>query len=277
MTLLWLRCCVVFYAVVAVLGVVQLVWPRLSGNRAVLTGLTIALFAHATALGLRAAEFGNGDPVTLQDGLSLLGFLAGCIAVGIARKMVPQAAALAAVLVTVIVFVAGWGTSTGQVAGARPLSAWLPVHIATAVLGEASFAVAGLVAAVYLIQERRLKQKKRIAKSGTGLNKLPALELLDNISVKLVFLGFPMMTIGLVAGAIYSHQATGQYWNWGLLNIVSVAVWVLFALLLHFRLTIGWRGRKAALLTLVGVMATVLAMAGLALAGFGAHGSDNVS
>ncbi len=276
MTLLLLKCCVVFYAVVAVIGLIQLKWPRLSGDRAVFAGLALALTAHLLALILRTRELAVAGELTGRDGLSLFGFLAGVIALGIARKNIPQAAAMAAVLITAIVGIAVWSASTDQVP-VRLRSPWLPVHIATAVLGEASFAVAGLVAAVYLIQERRLKRKRKLAKTGTGLHKLPALELLDNVSVKLVLLGFPMMTVGLLAGAIYGKEVSGQYWTWGLLNTVSVAVWALFAVLLHFRLTIGWRGRKAALLTLVGVMATVLAMAGLALAGVGAHGSDYVS
>ena len=276
MSLLLLKCCVVFYALVALVGLIQLNWPRLSGDRAVILGLGLALTAHFLALVLRTRELAVAGELTGQDGLSLFGFLAGVIAFGIARKNIPQAASMAAVLITAIVAIAVWNASTEQVP-VRLQSPWLPVHIATAVLGEASFAVAGLVAAVYLIQERRLKQKRKLAKSGTGLHKLPALELLDNVSVRLVLLGFPMMTVGLLAGAIYGKEVSGHYWTWGLLNTVSVAVWGLFAVLLHFRLTIGWRGRKAALLTLVGVMATVLAIAGLALAGVGAHGSDYVS
>ena len=276
MTLLLLKCCVVFYAVVAIAALLQLWWPRLWGDRAVITGLGVALSAHALALILRTWELAELGELTGQDGLSLFGFLAGVIAIGIARKNVPQAAGLAAVLVTIIVAIAISTTGSDQVP-VRLRSPWLPLHIATAVLGEASFAVAGMVAAVYLVQERRLKRKKKLPKVGSGLHKLPALELLDNVSVKLVLLGFPMMTIGLLAGAIYGKEVSGHYWTWGLLNTVSVAVWALFAVLLHFRLTIGWRGRKAALLTLVGVTATVLAMAGLALAGVGAHGSDYVS
>ena len=264
-----------FYAIVAVVGLIQLRWPQLVGDRAVITGLGTALVAHALALGLRTAELAQTSELTGQDGLSLFGFLAGVIAVGIARKNIPQAAGLAAVLVAAVVAMAVWSASSDQVP-VRLRSPWLPLHIATAVLGEASFAVAGLVAAIYLVQERRLKRKK-IAKTGTGLQRLPALELLDNVSVRLVILGFLMMTIGLMAGAIYGNEVSGQYWTPGLRNTVSVAVWALFAVLLHFRLTIGWRGRKAALLTLVGVMATVLVMAGLALAGVGAHGSDYVS
>ncbi len=273
MALLLLEVSAVFYAVVAVLGLAQLKWPRSSGDRMVLSGLTISIFAHALAIGARTAELGSFPLIDLHDGLSLFGCLAAVFALGIAWKGgVPQASAFAALLVAGLVGIAIFVEP--NVAPRHLQSPWLPVHIAFAFLGEAAFAVAGLVAIVYLLQDRRLKRKKkRIAKLGTGLNKLPALEILDTVGVRLIQLGFPSMAIGLGAGAIYSKEVTDNYFNWGLLNTVAVLVWVLFALLLHFRITIGWRGRKAAVLTLVGVGATLLALVGLTVAGMGPHGT----
>ncbi len=278
MALLLLKVSAVIYVLAAALGLVQLKWPRLSGDRTVIVGLSIALLAHALALGGRTVEIGTFPLSTLADGLSLFGFLAALIGIGIAwRSGVPQAAALVAVLVAALTIMAA-AIDPGLAGPERLRSPWLPVHIALAFLGEASFAVAGIVAIVYLIQERRLKTKrKKIQKIGTGLHKLPALEILDNVSMRLIQLGFPMMTLGLVAGAIYSKEVSGAYWTWGLLNTVSLLVSILYALLLHFRLTIGWRGRKAAVLTLVGVLATLVALVGLGLAGVGAHGQDYVS
>lgn len=278
MALLLLKVSAVIYVLVAVLGMVQLRWPRLSGDRTVIVGLSVAVLAHALALGGRTVEISTFPLSTLADGLSLFGFLAALIAIAIAwRSGVPQAASFVAVLVAAIVIVAAM-IEPGSVGPERLRSPWLPVHIALAFLGEASFAVAGIVAFVYLIQERRLKRKrKKLQKIGTGLHKLPALEILDNVCARLIQLGFPMMTLGLVAGAIYSHEVSGTYFTWGLLNTVSVLVCILYALLLHFRLTIGWRGKKAAVLTLVGVLVTVVALVGLGLAGVGAHGTDYTS
>lgn len=272
MSLLLLEVSAVFYAVVAVLGLAQLKWPRTSGDRMVLVGLGLSIFTHALALGARTSELSTFPLTDLHDGLSLFGCLAAVFALGISWKGgVPQAAAFAALLVAGLVGVAIFVEP--NVAPRHLQSPWLPVHIAFAFLGEAAFAVAGMVAIVYLLQERRLKRKtKRIAKIGTGLNKLPALEILDTVGVRLIQLGFPSMAIGLGAGAIYSKEVTDNYFNWGLLNAVAVLVWVLFALLLHFRITIGWRGRKAAVLTLVGVAATLLALVGLSITGVGTHG-----
>jgi cytochrome c-type biogenesis protein CcsB len=158
-------------------------------------------------------------------------------------------------------------------------SHWLAVHIALAFLGDALFAIAGIVAAVYLVQERKLKSKKKkqLAKVGTGLHALPALEALDKVSIQLILWGFPMMTLGLITGALYAKSVRGHYWSWDPLNTVSLLVWVLYAVLLHFRITIGWRGRKLAILTVLGVVATLMAFVGLGLAGGGAHGPSAVS
>lgn len=271
MALLLLHIAAVFYGIVAFVGLIDLWWPRGTGDRTVTVGLILALFAHALALGGRTVELQTFPLTDLHDGLSLFGFVAALIAVGITlRSGVPQTAAFAGVLVALTVVLAVFIKPVA--AEPAPGSGWLPVHIAFAFLGEAAFAVAGIVAVVYLIQERRLKSKRRrLTKTGTGLHKLPALEILDKVSLRLIQLGFPFMAVGLLTGLVYSKEVTGAYWNWGLLNTVSVVVWLLFALLLHFRMTIGWRGRKAALLTLMGVTATLGVLVGLGLAGMGAH------
>ena len=272
MALLLLHIAAVFYGIVAFVGLIDLWWSRSTGgDRTVMIGLIVALFAHAIALGGRTVELQTFPLIDLHDGLSLFGFVAALIAVGITlRSGVPQTAAFASVLVALTVVLAVFIKPVA--AEPAPGSAWLPVHIAFAFLGQAPFAVAGIVAVVYLIQERRLKSKRRrLTKTGTGLTKLPALEILDNVSLRLIQLGFPFMAVGLLTGLVYSKEVTGAYWNWGLLNTVSVLVWILFAMLLHFRMTIGWRGKKAALLTLMGVTATLAVLVGLSLAGMGAH------
>ncbi len=276
MALLLLKVCAVFYAVVAVVGFAQLKWPRTSGDRMVLAGLGISVFAHALAIGGRTVELGSFPLTDLHDGLSLFGCLAAVFALGISWRGVPQVTAFASLLVAVLVAIVI--SVEPNVAPRHLQSPWLPIHIAFAFLGEAAFVVAGMVAVVFLIKERRLKtKKKRIPKVGTGLAKLPALEILDNLGIRLIQVGFPSMAIGLGAGAVYSKEVSGNYFNWGLLNTVAVLVWVLFALQLHFRLTIGWRGRKAAVLTLIGVVATLVALVGLTLAGMGPHGAGGVS
>lgn len=275
MALLLLKACGVVYGVAAVIGVIQLLSPRLKDERIGLVALSVGALAHLVALGARAEELRTFPMASLHDALSLFGFATAAIALAIARSgRVPQVGPIAAVLVAVIVGLA----ATLEPANAVPSgfrSPWLPVHIALAFLGNAAFVVAGIVGLVYLLQERRLKRKRgRPSGSGTGLSRLPALELLDRLSLRLIEVGFPLMTLALISGALYGREVWGEYWRWELRNVVSVMVWGLFAILLHFRITIGWRGRKAALLTLLGVAATLISLVGLGLAGFGHHGQD---
>ena len=278
MALLLLKVCAVFYALVAVWGVVQLIWPRESGDRTIMIGLSVASTAHLVAIGARAFEIGSFPMANFHDGLSLFGLLAAIMAIVIAWKSgVPQVAPLASILVAGLVIVAVLVEPADSVPPTLR-SGWLPIHIAVAFLGDAAFAVAGIVSLVYLIQERRLKaKKKKLHKAGTGLHKLPALEILDNVSVRLIQFGFPMMTLGLISGAIYQHNLIGSWWQWDPRNTISLMVWILYALLLHFRVTIGWRGRKAAVLTLVGVLITLIAFVGLGATGSGTHGGDYLS
>jgi cytochrome c-type biogenesis protein CcsB len=268
--------CAVFYGLVAIVGILQLIWPRASGDRAVLTGLTIAILAHALALGGRTVQLEEAPITNMNDALSVFAFLVAIIAMVIAwRSNVAQAAPLAALMAAVLVLIGIVRGPEGQIPD-HLRSHWLAVHIAFAFLGDAAFAIAGIVAAVYLVQERKLKKKKKkeLVKVGTGLHAMPALEMLDKVSINLIQWGFPLMTLGLVTGALYAQAVRGHYWSWDPLNIVSLLVWILYAVILHFRITIGWRGRKLATLTVLGVVATLVAFVALGIAGQGAHGAN---
>lgn len=275
MALLLLHVCAVVYGVAAVIGIIQLLSPRLKDERIGTVALAVGALGHLLAMGARAAELGSFPMANTHDALSLFGFATAAIALGIAStSRIPQVGPIAAVLVAIVVGLSvRVEPATAVPEGLR--SAWLPVHIALAFLGNAAFVVAGMVSIVYLVQENRLKQRRGRKKSTTtGLGRLPALELLDRMALRLIEVGFPLMTLALVSGSLYGREVWGEYWKWELRNVVSVMVWALFAILLHFRITIGWRGRKAALLTLLGVAATLVSLVGLGLAGFGHHGQD---
>lgn len=277
MSLLLLRVAGVLYLLTAGLGIVQLLWPRDTGDRLAIGSFAIAILAHAVAIGGRTVEIGSFPVASLHDGLSIFGFLSAIIGIVIAwRSGIPQSASLSALLVTGMVLIAAAIGPTDHVPP-HLRSIWLPVHIAVAFLGDAAFAIAGIVSVVYLVQERRLKLKKKLSKVGTGLHRLPALEILDIASVRLIQLGFPLMTLGLTMGAIYAKEARGHYWAWDPLNTVSLLVWILYAVLLHARMTVGWRGRKAAILTVIGVIMTLVAFVVLGIAGVGAHAKEYVS
>ncbi|MSP41545.1 MAG: c-type cytochrome biogenesis protein CcsB [Deltaproteobacteria bacterium] len=127
-------------------------------------------------------------------------------------------------------------------------SVWLPVHVTLAFLGNAVFALAFGVSLIYLLQERHLKHKKISAL----INLFPPLESLDRLNYLLLVWGFPLMTLGIVTGSLWAGIHWGNYWSWEPRQISSGIAWLFYGAILHGRITAGLRGKKAALLTMVG-------------------------
>jgi len=125
---------------------------------------------------------------------------------------------------------------------------WRTFHIATLIVGNAAFAIAFLVGVLYLIQERAIKDKKR----GFFFQRLPSLKLLDSMGYSCLIVGFPMLTFGIFTGVIYAQMVMGRFWSWDPKEIFAGITWLVFAALLHERLAVGWQGRRAAIMTIVG-------------------------
>jgi cytochrome c-type biogenesis protein CcsB len=127
-------------------------------------------------------------------------------------------------------------------------SLWRTSHIGTLILGNAAFAIAFLVGILYLIQEKAIKDKKR----GFFFRRLPSLKLLDSMGYSCLIVGFPLLTFGIITGAIYAQVVYGRFWSWDPREILGAITWLVFAALLHERLTVGWQGRRAAIMTIAG-------------------------
>jgi cytochrome c-type biogenesis protein CcsB len=140
-------------------------------------------------------------------------------------------------------------------------SNWLFVHTSLAFLSYATFAVAFGAAIMYLIQEHFLK-KKRL---GPLYQKLPSLVILDEINYRCLTFGFPLLTIAIITGAIWAETAWGTYWSWDPKETWSLITWFIYAALLHGRLTTGWRGRRAAILSIVGFFVLLFTFLGVNL------------
>ncbi|MEE9614508.1 MAG: c-type cytochrome biogenesis protein CcsB [Thermodesulfobacteriota bacterium] len=124
---------------------------------------------------------------------------------------------------------------------------WLPVHVTLAILGNAFFALACILGVTYLIQEHYLKSHK----VGGMYFVLPSLDILDELGYKCLTYGFPLLTLGIITGVMWSEYAFGTYWMWKHRQVWSMITWFLYAALLHGRLTTGWRGRKSAKFSVV--------------------------
>jgi len=146
-------------------------------------------------------------------------------------------------------------------------SYWLGIHTFLAFLGDAAFATAFGVGIMYLIQEHHLKSKHL----GGLFQRLPNLQILDEINYKLITLGFPLLTLAIITGALWAESAWGSYWRWDPKEVWSLITWFIYALVLHARLTAGWRGRKAAMLSIVGFISVIFTFFGVNLLLKGLH------
>ncbi len=152
-------------------------------------------------------------------------------------------------------------------------SYWLPVHVMLLFFGNAVFAVAFGAGIMYLLMERELKRKKL----GPIFKRLPSLDVLDDINHRCLTIGFPLLTLGIITGSIWAEYAWGSYWSWDPKEVWSLITWLLYAALLHGRMTVGWRGRKAAILAIVGFCSVLFTFLGVNLLLPGLHTYTNLS
>jgi cytochrome c-type biogenesis protein CcsB len=148
----------------------------------------------------------------------------------------------------------------------RPLSPalqsyWMIIHTVLAFLGNAAFAVAFGTGVMYLIQEHYVKSKHL----GELFKRLPSLQALDEINYKLITIGFPLLTMAIISGALWAESAWGSYWRWDPKEVWSLITWFIYAIILHARLTAGWRGKRAALLSIIGFCAVLFTFFGVNL------------
>lgn len=137
----------------------------------------------------------------------------------------------------------------------------LPVHVTVNVLGIVSVGLASSVAIAYLIQERLLRQKK----IGGLFMRLPSLNQLDSLGFRLVGLGFVLLTAGIVSGVFWAVRLDPSTTTLTSTQALAVVSWFVFGLALVMRRTAGWRGRRAAIGTLIGFVLTTAVLAGYIL------------
>lgn len=140
-------------------------------------------------------------------------------------------------------------------------SYWFDIHIILAFTGNAAFAIAFGIGVMYLLQEHYLK-KKRLS----GLfHRLPNLQILDEVNYRLITIGFPLLTLAIITGALWAESAWGGYWRWDPKEVWSLITWIIYALVLHLRISKGWRGKKAAIISIIGFLSVLFTFFGVNL------------
>jgi cytochrome c-type biogenesis protein CcsB len=158
-----------------------------------------------------------------------------------------------------------WYTVTRGAADILPLvpalqSWWMKIHVPANFIGYGTFSLAAMVGAAYL-----LKSYGRLG------DRLPSLEVLDDVMYKAISVGFAFFTVATILGALWAAEAWGGYWSWDPKETWALIVWLNYAAWLHMRLMSGLRGRVAAWWALIGLVVTTFAFLGVNMFLSGLH------
>jgi len=128
-----------------------------------------------------------------------------------------------------------------ELSGGTLASWWLTVHVMFAKLSYSSFIVAFALGVVFLLRERQTAGRLDVI-----LSKLPDQDIIDDLAFRAAAVGLVFLSVMIAAGAIWANEAWGRYWGWDPIETWSLVTWLVYSLVLHFRLTMGWRGSRSA-------------------------------
>ncbi len=231
--------------------------------------LAVGFAAHTATLILAWVELGHIPATNLYESLLLVAWTMAAIFLVLSYRFNLKIFGIyAAPLITLAMLVA---TQIPRVpAESKPIfdNFWLVVHVLTIFFGEAALGLACGAGVLYLVQERSIKSKR----PGFFYKRLPSLEMLDGVGYTCLIVGFTLITFGLVTGIIYAKSVWGRFWSWDPKEVWAGITWLLYAVLLHERITVGWRGRRSAILAIIGFAVVLFTFFGVNFFLKGHHG-----
>jgi ABC-type uncharacterized transport system permease subunit len=258
--LVGLRAALLFYAA----GFVSALAPLLAGRRGPsrLTPWLAAAGAacHTLALFILGATLRRCPLGTLPEVLSAVAWASVLVALAVWWRF--RAEILSLVVLPLAVIVLSISKVAPGVMLPVPETLRLPIgrfHIGSVVLGVAALTVSFGASLMYVIVDRALKSKRPAG----YFRALPSLEKCDRIGLLSLMWAFPLLTLGIVTGAIYNESLTGSPWTWQARENLAILAWFILGIVVVARLGWGWRGRRAALLTICGFVLVFLRLLGL--------------
>jgi ABC-type transport system involved in cytochrome c biogenesis permease subunit len=248
-------------------GAYLLFFARPKHARAARVGLwfvALAFVVQGASIGVACKEFGGAEFFNLRGGFGLLAWV-GAGAFLLLERYYPLPAIgafiIPLILIALLPGVLGLGPEAGGVVPSVIRLPALKLHVSSASLSDALFAIAFAVALMYLLQEREVKGKH----FGALFSRLPSLQTLDQLNQRLVRLGFAIYSVALVTGSIVAHNAWGSFWTWDPQMVASLLVWLFYGALVQLH-HVGVHGRRYAWLSLAGfalVLTSIIALGAL--------------
>ncbi len=216
-------------------------------------GLVLAaagLLLHTGALILRTVVSRHAPFTNMYESLSFLAWATVLALIVLDRKFrIPRVAPYVMLIAVGLVALASSPLMPKEATPLVPAlqSYWLWLHVSVTLLGEAFFAVAFIASLLYLRSDTEEKKLK-----------------MDSVSYRAVAVGFPLFTLGgLVFGMVWAYKAWGTYWSWDPKEVWSLITWFVFALYLHTRIVMGWKGKRSALIAIIGFLAALFTYFGV--------------
>uniref|UniRef100_A0AAU7YRG6 Cytochrome c biogenesis protein CcsA n=1 Tax=Gracilaria hainanensis TaxID=2871843 RepID=A0AAU7YRG6_9FLOR len=153
-------------------------------------------------------------------------------------------------------------------------SNWLMMHVSIMMISYATLILGSLLSILFLILYKirnRVSTDIQLTHATHHLSRITLLQSIDNLSYRIIGLGFPLLTIGIIAGAVWANEAWGSYWSWDPKETWALITWLVFAAYLHSRLNKAWEGEKPAILASVGFVVVWICYLGVNFLGQGLH------
>lgn len=271
MILLFLESSLGLYALGTVFSLIYLATLKEVFSRAALWLLGVGLVLHVHWFGSTAVRTGHLPISNLREALAFFALaIVGMYLVFALKFGVNVLGAFITPVATVLMF-----ASVASERAEGPVlpilkSFWFPIHTVFSFFGNALFALAFAAGAMYLIQERQVKSRR----PGRFFRRLPSLDALDRINYYCLSLGFSLLTMGILSGAVWAQDVWGSFWRWQPKEILALATWIFYAALLNGRIMGGWRGKRAAIFALIGFGAVLSSFLGVHLIHPGRHAFD---
>jgi ABC-type transport system involved in cytochrome c biogenesis permease subunit len=220
--------------------------------------LLYATFAlHTAGLVVRWIEsyrlnMGHAPLANFYESLIFYGWCVSLILIIMKKRLAYPVITMCACLVSL--FFMGYASISPSVSrNIQPLipalqSNWLHIHVLTCFISYAAFSISFICGILYMVQWKGIS---------------PPRETLEEINYRTVMVGFPMLSAGILTGAVWAHYAWGSYWSWDPKETWSLITWIIYAIFLHARLVRGWKGKRIALLAIVGFLSVVFTYFGV--------------
>ena len=227
----------------------------------------IALVANTVAIILRMIVSGHAP---LSNGYEfILTFVWGIMAVYLFAEIRYKLRSLGAFVMPIpfllLMFIIMSMGPEERIAQAIPpalKSQWLTFHVITAMFAYGAFAVSFGLGIMYLLKLSKEDNGEKTNSQGI-VSRFPALDVLDELSYKVVGFAFPLLTLCIITGAIWADYAWGTYWSWDPKETWSLITWIIYAGYLHARLMYGWKGKRAAWMAVFGFAAVLFTFFGV--------------